>query len=117
MKHFQPTRLILSKISDEHDIDATAMDILFEAIRLIVEEHGFNMSQYDTISLGMKKFAIAECSKCGVLALNRDVNPSGFDQDYAFDCMDLVVVDGGTFNGDHLCGERLPTAHRWGHHE
>ena len=117
MKHIQPTRLIISKIADDHDIDGAAIDSLIKAIGPIVEEHGFRMSQCETISLGLAKFAISECSKCGVLAMNRDTNPSGFDQGYVFENLDLVIVDGGSFNGDHLCGECLPTTHRWGHHE
>lgn len=114
-KFIQPTRLLLSKFCDEHDIDSDALDALIDEIEPIVKKHGFSLSTNETISLNLQKFSIQNCSSCDKLMVNRDLNPVGLDKDYVFDNLDYLILDGGSHDNKSLCEECLPLTHRWGH--
>ena len=117
MKHIEPSRILISKFSEENEIDTDAIDALFDELKPIIEKHGFSATnpQIETITLGMEKFSIFKCEACSQLLVNRDLNPAGLDQDYAFDTLSYVVLDGGTHEGKNICEECLPITHRWGH--
>lgn len=115
MKHIQPTRLLISKYCDEHDIDESALDSLIEELRPIIEKHGFELSGTETYSLGLEKFSICKCESCDQLFVNRDENPAGFDKNYAPEVFESFVYDGGVHEGKKLCELCLPHSHRWGH--
>ncbi|MCX4030521.1 hypothetical protein H0A36_26975 [Endozoicomonas sp. SM1973] len=115
MKHLQPTKFWITKITSEHDIDYDAVDSLREELRPIIEKHGFNLSLTETFSLGLEKLSITSCEKCEQLFVNRDFNPCGLDKDYVPEDIDVIIYDGGTFEGKQLCELCLPHSHRWGH--
>jgi len=47
--------------------------------------------------------------------VNRDQNPTKFDNNVLYQDLTWVVLEGGTHEGKSLCEECLPTNHRWGH--
>ena len=91
---------------------------LDRAIKDLHEAHGFRYICGDTRFISSEKMSVRLCESCQNLMINRDKNPAGFDQsefwrDATLDST-VFISNGGTLEGKELCGECLPSEHRWG---
>ncbi|WP_444894536.1 hypothetical protein ACJJIE_10320 [Microbulbifer sp. TRSA001] len=92
------------------------LEKLDEELRAVFEKYGLKMLESETRFLPYQKLSVFNCEKCNHLMINRDMNPTKFDEGDLYSDLHWVVYDGGTHEGKNLCEECLPVTHRWGHY-
>ncbi|WP_018417401.1 hypothetical protein [Teredinibacter turnerae] len=106
--------------TDSAEIDSCSFDEnlerLDEELRSVFKKYGLEMVETETRFLPINKLSIHHCEKCNHLMVNRDENPTKFDDKELFQDLTWVVLDGGSHEGQNLCEECLPITHRWGHY-
>ena len=106
--------------TDSNEIDSCGFDNKLESLdqklKDLLNKYGLEVAETHTTFLGLEKYSISKCEKCGHLMVNRDKNPLGFSGNELAQEIDYVIYNGGEQNGQLLCEECLPFSHRWGHH-
>ncbi len=92
------------------------MEQLDEELKAVFNKYGLEMAETETCFLPLQKLSIYHCEKCNHLMVNREQNPTKFDDNELYRDLNWVVLDGGTHDGKNLCEQCLPTTHRWGHY-
>ncbi len=92
------------------------LDKLDEELRSVFKKYGLKMLESETRFLPLQKLSVFNCEECNHLMINRDMNPTKFDDGDLYSDLNWVVHDGGTHDGKNLCEECLPVTHRWGHY-
>ncbi len=119
MKHVALRKHYSYFLTDSNEIENNVFDAKLdqfdEEFRELLKKYDLSWISLKGLFIPMEKMSVFHCGQCKNLMINRDLNPAGFDDNNLFDDLDLVIYDGGTFEGKNLCQECFPTSHRWGY--
>ena len=103
--------------SEEQDgqLDEARLNALYNDLAIVFEKRGIKLEAYEAAPFPIEKLSIRRCEDCRQLMVNRDMNPAKFDGCDHFGDLDMLCLDGGTYEGRELCEDCLPVTHRWGH--
>lgn len=106
-------------LTDSNEIEGNVIDAEMDQfdveLRVLLEKYNLALIHHETRFIPMDKMSVCHCSKCNNWMINRDKNPTGFDERETFNDLEYVIYDGGTYEDKELCEECLPISHRWGH--
>lgn len=100
----------------ESDVVRERLEALDREMSALFKKYGVEVADGYTTFYSFEKYSICNCKKCDHIMVNRDKNPAGFSRDELTHEIELVIYDGGEFEGQELCEECLPFTHRWGQH-
>lgn len=112
-KHFSYFKTTSEEI--DNSVFDERLEHLDAELKDLFKKYGVDLIESETLFLPIKKLSIYHCEQCGHLMVNRDQNPTRFDNNELYDNLEYVVFNGGTHDGKNLCEECLPPTHRWGH--
>lgn len=123
MKNYAIRRLYSCFEVESADIENGSFDQKLEALdkelKILLEKYGLKYIEQDTRFIPQQKLSACKCDNCANLMINRDKNPTRFDGADLWADLEtghnVIVCDGGTYEGKSLCMECLPVEHRWGY--